>query len=273
MRGRTFRPKALTRSVAHLTRAQAIRRAARDLQRHRWPRLEMSLIVAVTGFAGFLASTVLLALGVEEMWQRYPLAVGIAYLVFLIELWAWMHLGDPGDSFPDINLDWWRGGGSPPSSIGEGGSFGGGGASGSWEDAGGASFDAGGDSSGVLDSVGDLGDAADGEGCAFVIVVLLVVALAGTLLASAFYLVWGAPMLLAEVLVDGVLSFGLYRNLRRHEREFWLFTAVRRTGLVFVGTAGLLLIIGAALAHQVPGARSMGEALEGAKAASKGQSK
>jgi len=244
-------------SGARITRLQAVRRLAHDLQRYGWPRLEMSMIVAVTGVCGFFASFVLLALGVEPMWQRYPLAVGIAYAVFLLELWLWMHVRGESDvtSF-DIDFS----GGAPPHDFGHGGSFGGGGATGSFDAP--EPMDAFGDSFGA---VGNVADVADGEGCVLVVVLAVLAAVAGGLLA-AIYLVWGAPLLLAELLIDGALSYGLYRKLRKQERDFWLTTAVRRTCGVFLVAALFLSAAGAALAWHHPGARSLGEAMQAAPA-------
>lgn len=275
MRGRDFRPPPKPRVPLPSTRLQAIRRTARELERYAWPRLEMSLLVGVTGLAGLLSSVLLLALGVDQMWQRYPLAVAIAYLVFLLELWLWMHTRSDDSSGPDLSLDlnlWPTGGGTePPAPLGGGGSFSGAGASGGWDDVGSTGDSPGDAASSLLEPVGGIADAGDGEGCAFVVVLLLVAALVASLLAGAVYIVWGAPMLMAELLVDGVLSFGLYRNLRRQEREFWLFTALRRTGLVFLLVAFILSLVGAALAHQVPGARTLGQAIDGAKAMKEGR--
>ena len=260
MRG-PFRPGQPARPATRISRIQAVRRAARDLQRFAWPRLEMSVLVGVTGLAGFYASVLLASMGVQEMWQRYPLAVAIAYLVFLFELWLWMHARDSADS-SDVDLDLLPRGGRPAeTSIGEGGSFGGGGASGSWDVAEAEPPDAFEAAGSALDSVG-VADVADGEGCLAVVVVVALLALVGSLLFAAFYLVWGAPLLLAELLVDAALSYGLYRNLRRHERGFWMFTAIRRTGLVFLGTACFLSILGAALEHAYPGAHSLGEIMQ-----------
>ena len=50
----------------------------------------MTLLVVLTGGAGLLASFVLLHLGVDSMAVRYPLAVTIAYAVFLLLLWLWL---------------------------------------------------------------------------------------------------------------------------------------------------------------------------------------
>lgn len=254
---------------ARITRMQAVRRAASDLQRYGWPRFQMLCIVALTGLAGFFASVLLLDVGVEHMWQRYPLAVGIAYLVFLLELWCWMHWRD--DSGVDFNFGSGRGD-SGNSLQGGGGDFGGGGATGGWDasaealpDSPDAGFEAvGGALDGVTSAVGDGID--DESGCLVVLVLLAVVAVVGGLLASAFYLVYGAPVLMAELLVDAALSYGLYRNLRRQERGYWLFTAVRRTGWTFLLVAGFASILGAVLASQVPGARTLGEVIQRAEA-------
>src|SRR5215218_4647068 len=72
------------------------------------PRVEMSLILAATGAAGFLASFAMLRLGLSLMWLRYGLAVLLAYAVFLLLLRVWLvlhsrePLGDPPDNFLDL---------------------------------------------------------------------------------------------------------------------------------------------------------------------------
>jgi hypothetical protein len=246
---------------AYIGRLAAVRKLSNHLQRFGWPRLEMSLIVAATGVSGFFASLLLLAMGVEQMWQRYPLAVGVAYVVFLLELWAWMHLrGEYDGPDVDIYLDHNVAGNAHDTLLGHGGDFGGGGATGSFDAP--EPTDAIADSFSTVGDVADVGGAADGEGCAIVIVLLVVVALVGGLLLTAVYLVYGAPVLLAELLVDGALSYGLYRKLRQQDRGFWLVTAVRRTGKVFLLTAAFLSAAGAALAWHHPGAHSLGEVME-----------
>jgi hypothetical protein len=251
------------RKPTFVSRARAVRHVAQRLQRFGWPRLEMLLIVGITGLAGFVGSVLLLMLGMQAMWQRYPLAIGIAYAVFLLQLWWWMHARhedsldlDPGSLDP---------GGIGDGFHGAGGDFGGAGASGSWDapvdlpvD---GAFDAVGDAAG--DALGAVGDVADGEGCVVVFAVVVLAIIGGGLLVGALYLVWGAPMLMAELLVDAALSFGLYRNLRRQDREFWLRTAVRRTGGQFLLAAGIASLLGAVMAHQVPCAITLGEVLQG----------
>ena len=65
----------------------------------------MSLILLFTGLAGFLASFSLLQLDVSRMWIRYPIAILIAYGVFLLllRLWLWMYGRDMEvDLDPDL---------------------------------------------------------------------------------------------------------------------------------------------------------------------------
>jgi hypothetical protein len=260
------------------TRAQALQRTRRALQRHSFPRLQMTLIVAVTGGAGFLASFTLLHLGVHGMALRWPLALGLGYLCFLglLGLWLrWRTSGGPdlttlGDLVPNAG----RGPGSGPAPVrsGGGGDFGGGGASGSFEapalapdtaEAAGASMDMAteGHTGGLELPDVDLGDAVDSEDGLGLLALLLVLLLALALALASLWVVWTAPALLSEVLVDGALSFTLYRHLRRTEPRHWLSTAVRRTVLPFVVTAVFLAVAGGALSGIAPGARSLGEVI------------
>src|SRR4028119_271651 len=73
-------------------RKRAIERVRRHLLRGGRPRLLVSFLLALTGAAGFLISTALLHLGVEMMSVRYPLAVLLAYSVFLLLLRFWLAL-------------------------------------------------------------------------------------------------------------------------------------------------------------------------------------
>ncbi|HEX8685116.1 MAG TPA: hypothetical protein VF654_01405 [Pyrinomonadaceae bacterium] len=240
----------------------------------------MSLILTATGAAGFLASFLMLRLGVSLMWVRYALAVLLAYLVFLLllRLWLFLHSREPlGDLLPDDILDlvptdagrasgWAEG---PASSFGGGGDFGGGSASGTW--GGGVSsgmqhaapsFDAGGGGGGGggggLSSGLDIFDA-DSEGCGFFLLAVALV-VAGTL--AALYVVYAAPLLLAEILVEGVLLSGLYRGMKRARRGGgdWVGAAVRRTWLPVLLTLVTFAAAGYFLQRAAPRARSIGEA-------------
>lgn len=65
-------------------------RARRYLQQRGWPRLQMALIVVLTGAAGFLASNLLRLAGIDAMLLRCPMAVVLAYGVFLLLVWIWI---------------------------------------------------------------------------------------------------------------------------------------------------------------------------------------
>ncbi|HEX8720497.1 MAG TPA: hypothetical protein VF736_07705 [Pyrinomonadaceae bacterium] len=255
-----------------------VERVRRLLLRRALPRVQMALILAATGAAGFLASFALLHAGVWRMWLRYALAVLAAYLVFLLLLRLWLFLQGR-----DLNIDFdlnllpsdagrYAGGGVAPDSFGGGGDFAGGGASGGWDggagaglhtaapslDVGGASGGGGGGSGGgggLLDSI-DFG--VDDEGCVFFLLAVALI-VAGTL--AALYVVYAAPVLLAEILVEGVLLSGLYRGVKRARRGGdWLRAAVRRTWLPVLLTLLTFSAAGYLLQRAAPRARSIGEA-------------
>lgn len=239
-------------------RAEAVVRAQRKLERESYPRLQMTLITALTGAFGLLSSFFLLHHGVEGMALRYPLALAFAYVMFLFLIWLWLRTNaqDYVDA-PDVSNLSPSGGGSGPSGVpmrtGGGGDFAGGGAGGSFDEP--VSLHA--ESASPLRGIGDhIGAAAEAD--EFAIPLLAIVLAAGLALAS-FYVIYMAPVLFAEVLVDGALSYALYRYLRGDDPEHWLVTAVRRTILPFLATAVFLALVGAAMSAYAPGARSIGE--------------
>lgn len=261
------------------SRDHAVQRLRRDLERHSWPRTQMSMLVSLTGGAGLLASFLLLHAGMDSMALRYPVALAVAYGVFLLLLWLWLRtraedwadVPDPGIDLPSPS-----GGGSPTWSPGGGGNFGGGGASGH--------FDAQlpvqslaprssvplqnnlseGTADGLTDGLGSVGDVTDADE---LMIPLLVVALAVGLALSSLYVIYSAPTLFAELLLDGALAATLYRRLRGIETRHWVSTALRRTVLPFAITAVFLSAVGWGLHSLAPEARSLGEALHHARAA------
>jgi len=212
-------------------RQTIIARLRQRLEQRGAPRLQMALLVVLTGGAGFLCSVALLHAGVTELWLRYPLSVGGAYLAFLMLLWWWIRISAPSYIDPRdlVGLtradqswdDTWR---EPRSKRGP-----------SWED--------------LFDFDGELG------------LPLLVLALLGTLLFACGYLVYGAPLLFAELILDGVLAVTLYRRLRTLDVRYWLETAVRRTFMTFFWAAVIMAIVGAGMADHAPGARTLGEVI------------
>lgn len=239
------------------TRERRIEIIRRRLLRRSMPRFQVSMILLLTGLAGFLTSYTLLHLGILRMWLRYPVAILVAYCVFLLLLRLWLFLQRRSldiDFDPSV-LDFY----SPASTgtgesfeFGGGGDFGGGGAGGSW--GGDVSSTTSGSGGGSLsDSISFDLDLEEGW-----LIVIAIVALIGGLIAS-FYIIYIAPALLAEILVDGALVAGLYKRVKRIEQRHWLQTAVRRTLWPALLAAIFFTLAGYALQKAVPEANSMGE--------------
>ena len=253
-----------------MLREREVGRVRRALERLHSLRLQMMLIVALTGATGFVTSALLLAGGVHSMPLRYPLAVLAAYLAFLGFLWCWLKLRwEDFVDVPDV------GGVSGPSGDhslpwdGGGGHSGGGGASGLWEGGGdGATASltdaSSSGSSGVLPDVGDaVSSSLDAE--ELVVVIIALVALAAAIVA-AFWIVWIAPTLFAELTLDAALATGLYKRLKKIEGDHWLRTAIRRTIWPFLGVALLFTAAGWAMHAYAPQAKSIGQVIEQMKA-------
>ena len=198
-----------------LTRGSEIARARRQLQRGGWPRLQMAAIVLVTGVAGLLASHLLRVGGVDTMLLRYPLAVLLAYAIFLLLMWAWLRWR--GDVAADAVLpDAGGAGGSAapgggPDWFGSGGRSGGGGASASWGE--------GSTSSSASD--GAMLDLADDEAGLPILALLGVVAVVAAAVVAASWVIWTAPVLMAELLVDAAIAGGLYRRMQGMQAQGW----------------------------------------------------
>ena len=110
----------------------------------------------------------------------------------------------------------------PPPSIGEnvrspwtgsGGHSGGGGASASWGEAA-ASSSASADSASLL-------DVADGEAGLPLLAILGIMALVATVLVASAWVVWSAPVLMAELLVDAAIAGGLYKRMQGMQAQGW----------------------------------------------------
>lgn len=234
-----------------VTRAVAVNRMRERMLREGFPRIQMLILVSLTGLAGFGASVAMLGAGVDTMALRYMLATGIAYGVFLLLLWVWLRTSAADYiSVPDVG-----GSGSarpgPQDFSGGGGSFDGGGAS--------ANVDFGAPDSGIgaiaekpLEVIGQAEEAAIP-----LAVILLILGIA----LSSLFVIWSAPILFAEIMVDALLAAGLYRRLRVMNPRHWMVAALKRTALPFLLTTLVLGGAGWAMQAYAPQASSLGDVL------------
>lgn len=229
-------------------RESVLARALAKVNR-RFPRLQIMLILGLTSVAGFFTSFVLLRLGVTQMVIRYPIAIAAAYGVFvmLIGFWLWLQREDTsvlevadrvgnlhipsGDGDMRLPGDGDLGRGVVGQNLSGGGGKGGGG----WD------FD--------LPSL-DLDDA-------IWVVLALVVFLAA--LAAILYVVWIAPALLAEVLVDGLLAAGLYKTVKGAQGSHWMKTVLRKTAIPAILVLVFFTLGGFFVQKIEPTASSLGE--------------
>ena len=80
-------------------------------------------------------------------------------------------------------------------------------------------------------------------------------------MAACAYVVWTAPALLAELLVDGLVMSAVYRRLRRADESSWLLGVFRRTWGAVLVAAVFFSLAGFALQLAAPGTVSVGEAV------------
>ncbi len=240
-----------------LNRGSEVVRGRQDLQQHGWPRLQMALIVALTGTAGFLASHLLRLAGIDAMLLRYPMAVLLAYGVFLLLMWIWIRWR--WDNVLDgLSPDLGSGSPSPRGSAvespwsGVGGRSGGGGASASWNE-----------SAPVI--AGDAGELpltglAEDEAGLPLLAILGIVALAATVLLASVWVVWSAPVLMAELLVDAAIAGGLYRRMQGMQQQGWWRVCVSHTIWPLLGLLVFFTVVGWLAQELAPGAVSLAQA-------------
>lgn len=243
------------------SRALAVQRVKDRLVRESFPRIQMALLVSLTGGFGLLASFTMLQFGVDSMVLRYPLALACAYLFFLFLIWLWLRTNaedyvDAAD-LTDLIPRPHRTDCSPDFSSGGGGDFGGGGASGTFD---GSTLPVeGADSSPLAAMRETVGAAADADE---LVIPLVAIVLAIGIAVASLYVVYIAPLLFAEVMMDGALSYVLFRHLRGQDPQHWLSSAFHRTVWPFTATAVFLVAVGAAMAAYAPGAKSVGQVVK-----------
>lgn len=260
------------------SRLREIGRVRGELVRDSYPRMQMFLMVALTGGSGFVASNLMLRAGLTSMGLRYLAAFAVAYLVFLGLLWVWLRTRgedldlsfDPGPDLSSSGKPADAGGGkagapSEPYS-GKGGTFDGGGASGNYETAvvpASSSADLDADSITFIPGAGNATEEAIGEaaGADEFAIPFAVLVIAAAILFSTFFIIQSAPVLFAELLVDGALSATLFRRLRGIQSRHWIDTALRRTAMPFALTAAIVSACGWGMTLYAPDAHSVGDVM------------
>lgn len=235
------------------SRRKVIARLGARISSSGYPRLGLLLSITFAASVGFLSSAGMLALGVQAPAVRYVLALGFAYvtLLFLLRVWL-LRRGD--DRHWDLPLDV-PGGGSfeaTPAPFSGGGGFSGGGSSSSFGTADAAASKSGG-GGGILDVAGD----AD-EGVVVIGAILLAIAvLVG--LGATYSVVANAPVLLAEVVLDGAIATATYRRMSLSSPQHWVQGVFKRTWKPLVSMLVVLLMLGIAIPLLVPGGDSIGD--------------
>lgn len=248
------------------------RRVRGELVRRFWLRWHMGVIVTATVATGIVANTALLSIPIHAMAWRWLLVVAISYFAFFgcVRVWLayvgarpfynddrWNELGqiDPGSG---TGTGHWHGGG---------GEFGGAGASGGFDTGAADALDVPLDSAGstLSDSwpsgAEDALSAADNEGCAIVILGIVLAAVLSALAGSAIYLVVMAPEMLGDAAFSAMLAGGLLRSVRRMDEFGWKGSVIKSTWKPAVGIAAFAWLAGLVATHFVPGARTLAEVL------------
>ena len=251
-------------------------------------RLHMSLILLATVCCGLLATRIMLALQLQNVMVRYPLAVLFAYFTFFIAVKLWLKYvvsslavrSSRDTSATSLNL--FSGGSfSGPSGGGAkiggafrggGGGFGGGGASGSFgevqaglaesgaevlstgTEAGGGVAEAA--SSAAGDAVSGL-DLDDGW-----LVVVLLGAMVAVIFGAGVYLIFEAPIILSEAAFNFILAAGLVRGAHRIHSSDWMGSVFKATWIPLAVTLLMSLLAGYLMHHFFPGVTRLSELLK-----------
>jgi hypothetical protein len=253
----------------------------------------MALLLTISGGVAFLVAFGLLHAGIVSMAARYGVAaiVGYVLLLCMFRFWLWAVVrriarveqesdNAVGDIIADVlsdvplpDID------SAEAPLGGGGGFGGAGGGSSW--GGGHSpaaehglqasrhairtsprshvFSAhhvGSESSSGGDGGFDIGIDIDlDDGWIIVIPIIAAVAIGAVVIG----VVWTAPTLFAELLLDALVGAGIYRGLRRWETSYWLESAVRRTRWAAAAVIFIAITTGYLIQHFAPGTVSIGD--------------
>lgn len=236
--------------------------AMRDhLDAHSWPRLNCLLMVAVSTGAAFLASVLLLVSNLDSMALRYGIAALAGYLTFLTLVRAWVRWKSRQVKEPDFDvIDAVTNGLDLPLPRSSGGSIEPPAFAGGRSGGGGASMAFGSPAppppaAPAARSSSGISLDLDADDVVWILVVLLA-AFAG--FAAIGYVIYLAPTLLAEAMVDVMIAGGIYRRLRRHDSDHWTGHVLKRTAIPAAIVIVSAVAAGDALQRIAPEARSIG---------------
>ena len=183
-------------------------------------------------------SFLMLKLGLSAMCLRYPLAVGLSYLVFLglLRLWLGCQTTDASPASTDDDF------GVTDALL-------------NMPDFGDGNICIGTSSDG---SAGDAIGALELDELLFVVVAVVSI---GAGLLVCLYLVWTGPALLAEVLVDGLLMARVYTTMKGAGQSYWMSGALRRTWFPAILVAVFFAVAGFAMQKVCPDAKSIGSVI------------
>jgi hypothetical protein len=256
-------------------RLHRVSRLSSALEQNGYPRLTMLMIVGGAGVAAFLSSALMLAAGLRYMPVRYAIASLIGYAVFVWLVRGWLAARDRREASQRLVADSvdavdvmnvtdlpgsvvraiGRSAREAPVDIFQGGRSGGAGAS--------AAFGGGPTHMPVMavppvpsESSGGLSWAADLDDDGLKLLPLFAVAAIAVGLFAAGSVVWSAPQLLAEILVDGAIAGQAYRGLRKGN---WTGGVLRRTWKPMLAVVAAFVLLGFAGHYVDPTADSIGD--------------
>ncbi len=250
-------------------RARRISRLATRFERTHAVRLTMLLVVGIGATVGFLTSAFLLWAGVWFMPVRYAVACALGYAAFVALMNRWLgvqaeretgsnvveHAVDTLDlTGPILRRPGRPGGGNTvPGGVFEGGRSGGAGASASF---GGPSTPAPMyvPSASQASSRGSWMPDLDEDGLKLLPIFAVIAIILGLFAAGS--VIWSAPHLLAEILVDGAIAGGAYQRLKQ---TGWTGGIVRRTWKPMLAIFLAFILLGAAGHYFNPAADSIGD--------------
>ena len=204
------------------------------LLRHRYPRFAVGAALALAGSVGFGCSYSLWCWGLTAMWLRYPLALSGAYITFLallgmLAVRAARHLDKSYEVRRDSRRRQFH---SDDSELPDADDF----------------FDK------LPDVSDDNGENLPEPGGVPAFLLLL---MSATVVVACLYFVWMAPVLIAEIVVEGALVASLYRPHMRGANTNWFSVAVEQTGLSALLMAFCLALTGIGFQLSVPQATNV----------------